>query len=138
MKYTYKQISEITGNKVQNLRNLVSKLGIKKYMVRGVTKVDRQGLETIEAHLAPKISKTNNKYKIRVIEKYLETDSIREVSRSCKISRITVRKIIDEWKNTGHIIVDSCINFPENQQNKGIFYRCRNWGYSFTKSGKRY
>lgn len=138
MKYTYKQISEITGRKVENLRGLVSKLGIKRYMVSGVTKIDRQGLEIIEAHLAPKISKTNNKYKIRIIEKYLETDSIREVSRSCKISRITARKIIDEWKTTGHITVDSCMNFPEKQQNKGIFYRCRNWGYSFMKAGKRY
>jgi DNA polymerase/3'-5' exonuclease PolX len=137
-KYTYKQIAEITGNKVENLRKLAYKLGLKKYIIRNVTKIDQTGLDKIQAHLAPKISKINNKYKLRVIERYFETESYRDVAQICKINHKTVKKIVCEWKETGFITIDSCINFPEKQQNKGIFYRNNKWGYSFTYKGERY
>lgn len=137
-KYTYNQISEITGNKVQNLRNLAYKLGIKRKIYNRVTYIDQEGLNKILQHLEPKISKTNNKYKIRVVETYMNTKSLRETSKLCKISRVTARKIINDWKETGFTVVDSSINFPEKQQSKGIFYRGKSWGYSFTYKGQRY
>lgn len=138
MKYSYKQISEITGKKVSNIRALVHKLNINRHIVRGVTKIDKEGLRILEAHYAPKISKINNKYKLRVLENYFICESYRETSKICGISRVTVKKIIKEWQETGFIVIDSCINFPEKTQNKGIFYRGYNWGYSFTYKGKRY
>lgn len=136
--YSYKQISEITGKKVNNIRALVYKLGIKKYIVRGITKIDKEGLSVLEAHYAPKISKINNKYKLRVLENYFVCESYRETSKICGINKTTVKKIVEEWQNTGYIIIDSCINFPEKSQNRGIFYRGYNWGYSFMHKGKRY
>lgn len=138
MKYTYEQISEITGKKVSNIRSLVSKLGIKKYIFRNITKIDREGLALLEKHYEPKIPKLNNKYKLRVLERYFETESYRDVAKTCRINRESVKKIIKEWEDTGCITIDSCINFPEKHQNKGIFYRVNNWGYSFTFKGERY
>lgn len=138
MRYSYKQISVITDKKVSNIRALVHKLGIKKYVVRGVTKIDKEGLSILEAHYAPKISKINNKYKLRVLENYFICESYRETSKICGIGRQTVKKIVEEWEETGCIVIDSCINFPEKIQNKGIFYRGYNWGYSFMHKGKRY
>lgn len=137
-KYTYNQISEITGNKVQNLRNLAYKLELKRKIYKNITYIDQEGLDKILQHLEPKISKTNNKYKIRVVETYMSTNSLRETSKLCKISRVTAKKIIDEWKDTQFVIVDSSINFPEKFQTKGIFYRGKSWGYEFMYKGQKY
>lgn len=136
--YNYKQISEITGNSVANLRKLAHKLSIPRKSKKGITYISQDGLETLQAHLAPKITKENGRYKIGVIERYFKTYNYRDVAKMCRISRTTVKKIVEECEIDGCITIDSCMNFAEKNQNRGIFKRGEKWGYVFVYKGQKY
>lgn len=136
--YTYKQISEITGNSIANLRQLVHKLSIPRKSKKGITYISQDGLETLQAHLAPKTTKENGRYKIGVIERYCKTYNYRDVAKMCRISRSTVKNIVEEWEVDECIVVDSSMNFAEKNQNRGIFKRGEKWGYNFTHKGQKY
>ncbi len=138
-RYTYAQISKLVGKDKENIRNLIYKLGIKTILIKGFTHIDQEGLEIVEAHYAPKTPRMkNNRSKIGVIERYLKTYNYRDVAKMCRISRTTVKLIIEEWEQTGCIVVDSSINFPEKTQNRGVFKRGKKWGYCMVKNKIKY
>lgn len=138
MQYTYKQISEITGKKAEDLRKLAHKLNLKRKLKKGVAYLDKEGFETIVAYLEPKTIPQNPRTKIRVMERYFKSENYRDVARTCSISRKTVKAIVEEWEETDCILVDSSINFREKIQNKGIFNKGTKWGYSIMKKGVKY
>lgn len=135
---TYKQISKLTNKSIGNIRSLAHKLNTERVLIKGVTHISKEGVETLQAHFAPKTIKTNSRSKIRVMERYFKTQCYRDIARTCNISRQTVRLIVEEWEIDGHITVDSSINFPKKIQNKGIFKKGTKWGYCLVKNGVKY
>lgn len=138
-RYTYKEISKITGKSISNIRSLAHKLNIERYLVKGTTKMLQESVDIIVAHFEPKTPRTENgRYKIRVIERYLKSNNYRDVARTCNISRVTVKLIIEEFERDGYITVGSSINFRDKIQNKGIFKKGSKWGYCLVNKGTKY
>lgn len=137
--YTYKKIAELTNNKPENIRCLVTKLNLPRKLIKGLVHLSEDSYQTILIHLAPRTSRTENgRHKIRVIERFIIDQNYRPVARVCGINKQTVKKIVDEWEETGCIVVDSSMNFPPKTTDKNIFKKNSNWGYSFMHKGVRY
>lgn len=137
--YTYKKIAELTKNTPENIRSLTTKLNLPRKIIKGLAHLSEDSYQTILAHLAPKTSRTENgRHKIRVIERFMIDQNYRPVSRTCGVNRKEVKKIVDEWEQTGCVVVDSSMNFPEKTTNKNIFKKNFNWGYYFMYKGVRY
>lgn len=137
-KYSYEQISKITGKKIGNIRSLAHKLNVNRTLIKGTTYINQEGLEIIEAHFLPRAPRVNNKNKIRIVERYFQNSNYRSVAKTCSLPRQYVKTVILEWEQSGHITVDSSINFPEKIQKKGVFKKGVNWGYCFVKNGTKY
>lgn len=136
--YTYLQLTKLTGKSVHTLRNTCHKLDIPRFLIKGITHISQDSLETLESYFAPKTLKINDRVKIRVMERYFKTANYRDVAKMCRISRVTVKTIIEEWEQTGCVVVDSSINFPEKSQHKGIFKRGKLFGYQIMNKGVVY
>lgn len=137
MNYTYVQLIKLTGKSVHTLRNVCHKLDIPRFLIKGVTHISQDGLETLEAHFSPKTLK-NSRKKIAIIESYIKHQSLRSTGRSCNVSKPTVAKVVKEWEIDGCITVDSSMNFAEKIQNKGIFKKGRKFGYEVNINKVKY
>jgi hypothetical protein len=138
--YTYVQTSKLVNRSIHTIRNTVFNLNLERRLIKGVTHLTKDGVETLENYFSPKTLK-NSRIKIRFIENYLKNQSCRSASRNCGISKVTGAKILGEWeRNDDCIIVDSSMNFTANKiQNKGIFLKGAKWGYCFVdKKVKHY
>lgn len=111
--YSYKEISELLNKKKQSVGNRIRILGLDKVIIEGEAYIKKEDLEVLKAYYSPRLFKDCNKSKIKVLERYFVFYSYRDVARTLKMCPSRVRKVVDEWRQTGHIIVSSSMNSPE-------------------------
>lgn len=136
--WTYKDLIEITGKNISQLRNIVYKLNISSKIIGGCSYFSADQMENIKNYTSPRRVNKYKKAKISIIEEYLRTGSARKTASLLHIQKELVNITVKEWKeNNNEITVESKMNFSDKEI-KNILKRGEKYSYLWTYKGNRY